>query len=365
MASSSATIAERNHEATLYVGGLDERVDEDLLWELFVQAGPVTSVFMPGDKVTGRHQGFGFVEFRSEEDAEYAAAVLNMVRVFGKSMRVNKSSGAAGGGPVKTLDVGANLFVSNLAPEADEKVLYDTFSAFGALARQPHVVRDATSGESRGFGFVYFLSFESSDAAIEAMTGQHLCGRPVELHYAKKKGSEELCGSQAERLLAAAAKGSGAGARPGLRPHTLFAVAPGQIVSTLPQPAAMVGSAAMQAQQQAQQMQQMQQMQHMQMQILMGTQFLPPSMGGFQTVPNSSFAPPGFAPPLPGGLAPPPLPGGFVPLPLPGGFAPTGNFAMPPPLPSVPPRTEAEAKLAGGRRDNRPAWMTAESGGAQ
>lgn len=28
-------------DATIYVGGLDEKVSETLLWELFVQAGPV------------------------------------------------------------------------------------------------------------------------------------------------------------------------------------------------------------------------------------------------------------------------------------------------------------------------------------
>ena len=28
-------------DATIYVGGLDEKVSETLLWELFLQAGPV------------------------------------------------------------------------------------------------------------------------------------------------------------------------------------------------------------------------------------------------------------------------------------------------------------------------------------
>jgi len=28
-------------DATIYVGGLDEKVTEALLWELFLQAGPV------------------------------------------------------------------------------------------------------------------------------------------------------------------------------------------------------------------------------------------------------------------------------------------------------------------------------------
>ena len=43
------------------------QVTEELLWELFMQAGPITSVYMPKDKVTGIHQNYGFVEFRSEE----------------------------------------------------------------------------------------------------------------------------------------------------------------------------------------------------------------------------------------------------------------------------------------------------------
>ena len=41
-----------------------------------IQAGPVANVHMPKDKITGVHQGFGFVEFRSEDDAEYAIKVL-------------------------------------------------------------------------------------------------------------------------------------------------------------------------------------------------------------------------------------------------------------------------------------------------
>lgn len=38
---SAVPVAERNQDATIYVGGLDERVNESILWELFVQAGPV------------------------------------------------------------------------------------------------------------------------------------------------------------------------------------------------------------------------------------------------------------------------------------------------------------------------------------
>uniref|UniRef100_A0A3B4BIY0 RRM domain-containing protein n=1 Tax=Periophthalmus magnuspinnatus TaxID=409849 RepID=A0A3B4BIY0_9GOBI len=68
--------------ATVYVGGLDEKVSEPLLWELFLQAGPVVNTHMPKDRVTGQHQGYGFVEFLSEEDADYAIKIMNMINCF-------------------------------------------------------------------------------------------------------------------------------------------------------------------------------------------------------------------------------------------------------------------------------------------
>ena len=33
--------ADRNQEATCYVGNIDPQANEELIWELFVQAGPV------------------------------------------------------------------------------------------------------------------------------------------------------------------------------------------------------------------------------------------------------------------------------------------------------------------------------------
>jgi splicing factor 3B subunit 4 len=38
------------------------------------------------------------------------------------------------------LDVGATIFVGNLAPEVDEKILYDTFIAFGTILQTPKVI---------------------------------------------------------------------------------------------------------------------------------------------------------------------------------------------------------------------------------
>ena len=45
------------------------------------------------------------------------------------------------------------------------------------IVATPKIMRDPDSGTSRGFGFVSYNNFESSDAAIEAMNGQFLCNR--------------------------------------------------------------------------------------------------------------------------------------------------------------------------------------------
>jgi len=197
MAQNIQQIYDRNQEATIYVGNLDPKIDEEIVWELMVQAGPVANVHMPRDKITNTHQGYGFVEFKNEEDADYAIKILNMIRLFGKPIRCNKSSQDK-----KTNEVGANLFIGNLEPECDEKMLYDTFSSFGVLLFAK-IMRDPDTGVSRGFGFISFDTFEASDASLAAMNGQFVCNRPISVSYAYKKETKgERHGTAAERLLA-------------------------------------------------------------------------------------------------------------------------------------------------------------------
>ena len=127
---------EQDKEATVYIGNLDERVSDSLVWELMLQAGRIVNVHLPKDRVTQTHQGFGFVEFISEEDAEYAARIMNQVRLYGKPIRVNKASADK----QKTVEVGAELFIGNLDPMVTEQTLYDTFGRFGSLVSVPKVL---------------------------------------------------------------------------------------------------------------------------------------------------------------------------------------------------------------------------------
>ncbi|MCJ1330699.1 hypothetical protein MMC10_007385 [Thelotrema lepadinum] len=193
---------EQDKEATVYIGNLDERITDSLVWELMLQAGRIVNVHLPKDRVTQTHQGYGFVEFISEEDAEYAAKIMNQIRLYGKPIRVNKASADK----QKTVEVGAELFIGNLDPMVTEQTLYETFSRFGSLVAVPKIARD-DANISKGYGFVSFSNFEASDDAIANLNGQYLMNKQVSIQYAyKKDGKGERHGDQAERMLAAQAK---------------------------------------------------------------------------------------------------------------------------------------------------------------
>lgn len=59
-----------------------------------------------------------------------------MVRIMVVVMMYSSLQAASN---TKNLDVGANVFIGNLDPEIDEKLLYDIFSAFGVILQTPKV----------------------------------------------------------------------------------------------------------------------------------------------------------------------------------------------------------------------------------
>ena len=166
---------EQNKEATVYVGNLHERVTPRILHELMLNAGRVRNVNMPVDRVNGQHQGFGFVEFHTESEADYAPKIMNNVALYGSRIRVNKASADK----QKNVEIGAELFIGNLDPGVDEKTLYDTFGRFGPLVNAPKVARDDITSASKGYGFISYGDFESSDAAIASMHNQYIMSKQI------------------------------------------------------------------------------------------------------------------------------------------------------------------------------------------
>lgn len=59
----------------LYIGNLSYSTTEEELRQLFAQFGELESAIVITDRITGRSKGFGFVEFKTEADAEKALSL--------------------------------------------------------------------------------------------------------------------------------------------------------------------------------------------------------------------------------------------------------------------------------------------------
>ncbi|VDK83611.1 unnamed protein product [Litomosoides sigmodontis] len=86
---SLATNFPHNKKRTLYVGGFGEEVNEKVLQAGFVPFGDIVSVSIPLDYETGKHRGFGFVEYELAEDAAAAIDNMNDSELFGRTIRCN------------------------------------------------------------------------------------------------------------------------------------------------------------------------------------------------------------------------------------------------------------------------------------
>ncbi|XP_067623756.1 RNA-binding protein 7 [Eurosta solidaginis] len=72
---------------TLYVGNLEDRVTEDLLYEIFLQAGPIESVRIPKDN-NGRQRSFGFVVYTHRCTPSYALKLFTGLTLYRKSVTI-------------------------------------------------------------------------------------------------------------------------------------------------------------------------------------------------------------------------------------------------------------------------------------
>jgi RNA recognition motif-containing protein len=82
----------------LYVGNLGYGVTDSDLTKMFEAHGTVESAQIIMDRDTGRSKGFGFVEMKTEQEAQAAIAALNGQDAGGRALTVNEAKPRAEGG---------------------------------------------------------------------------------------------------------------------------------------------------------------------------------------------------------------------------------------------------------------------------
>ncbi len=82
--------------------------------------------------------------------------------------------------------MGKKLYVGNLAYSLGDSELQQIFEAHGAV-QSAQVIMDRDTGRSKGFGFVEMGSDQEAQAAIAALNGKEIEGRPLTVNEARPK----------------------------------------------------------------------------------------------------------------------------------------------------------------------------------
>ncbi|XP_053730992.1 nucleolysin TIAR [Synchiropus splendidus] len=173
---------DETHPKTLYVGNLSREVTEILILQLFTQIGPCRSCKMITEHTS--NDPYCFVEFFEHRDAAAALAAMNGRKILGKEVKVNWASTPSS--QKKDTTNHFHVFVGDLSPEITTDDIKAAFGPFGKIS-DARVVKDLTTGKSKGYGFVSFYNKLDAENAIHNMGGQWLGGRQIRTNWATRK----------------------------------------------------------------------------------------------------------------------------------------------------------------------------------
>lgn len=151
-------------KCNLIVNYLPQTLSDQEFYELFALVGKTTSTRIIRDKNTNYSFGYGFVSYETPEDAKKAIEQLNGQAIQHKKIKVAYSQPS--GSQTKNI----NLHVSGLPTETTDDAVREVFKPYGSIV-QCRVVKDRSSGQGQGFGFVLFTSREEALSAMKGLTG--------------------------------------------------------------------------------------------------------------------------------------------------------------------------------------------------
>lgn len=169
----------------LFVGGLPGGTYNQDLKQHFNQYTKVSSSFVVHHNK--KPCGFGFLYVEDMNTAMKVLAVKHQIKGVDVDVRLAVDKSVAKVQSEELLN--RKVFVGGLPKNFTDKKLYEFFSQFGALEKC-YVVKDSISGQTRGFGFLFY---ETNSGSINAVNhGPYLIeGKTVHVKSAVAKTASE------------------------------------------------------------------------------------------------------------------------------------------------------------------------------
>jgi len=156
----------------LIVNYLPPKMDSTLLSKIFSPYGEIVSCKVVKDHKTGLSKGYGFVKFKTKEQAMKATEELDQYQIGGKVLKVACARKTERGG--KPENKHTNLYIANLDKNIETEDIKRVFGSCGYVV-QCKVLKDVR-GVTRRIGFVRFDTHESALRAIKRYDGKKMEG---------------------------------------------------------------------------------------------------------------------------------------------------------------------------------------------
>jgi len=143
----------------LYIGDLDEQINEEMLYLRFSQYGQIFTLKIAND-LNKKSRGFAFVTYYNKSDAEKARNATNHEVILQNRIRVAFKRN------IKDLQPEANIFVKNVPNNIDPIEFEKFFLKFGEVFSSRLNILSKDQG-GIGYGYVQFDNKDSVQKCLE------------------------------------------------------------------------------------------------------------------------------------------------------------------------------------------------------
>ncbi|CAL5325677.1 unnamed protein product [Camellia sinensis] len=166
----------------IFIGGLARETTSAQFLKHFGKYGEITDSVIMKDRMTGQPRGFGFVTYADPSVVDQVIEDTHIIN--GKQVEIKRTipKGAIGSKDFKT----KKIFVGGIPTTVNEDEFKDFFSKFGEV-REHQIMRDHSSGRSRGFGFITFDTEQAVDDLLANGNRIEFAGAQVEIKKAEPK----------------------------------------------------------------------------------------------------------------------------------------------------------------------------------
>ncbi|XP_070172380.1 RNA-binding protein 7 [Polyergus mexicanus] len=122
---------------TIYCGNLSEKITEDILYELFLQGGPVQKITIPKDR-DGKQRTFAFITYKHIHSVEYALRLFDGTELYNRTLNMKLRNNAESQqmeqslNPVRNinhmLELGQQMILGNYPPQNGSAMFFARIS---------------------------------------------------------------------------------------------------------------------------------------------------------------------------------------------------------------------------------------------